>query len=134
MSTGAAELDIRTASVARNPIHIRIDSIHLATLLVDDMSHIPEQFIQFTNALLDVPDLGLPLNDQSLLEVDLLLVRQTRPLLLQQLLLLLALCILARVLSVVECRTGRNRGCPLLLQSAALDGLEFLQSGFELGR
>jgi len=37
------------------------------------MRHISEQLVQFADGLLNVPDLGLALDDQRLLEVDFVL-------------------------------------------------------------
>lgn len=116
--TGTAELDIRAAGVTGNILDILADGIHLGTLLVDDMPNISEQLVQFANALLDVADLGLAFDDQRLLEVHLSLVRKTRPLLLQELLLLLllmGLCFRPCELGIVKSSTCSNCRRALLL-------------------
>lgn len=50
------------------------------------VGHITEELVQFTNALLDIADLGLTLDDQRFLEVDLALISKDRLLLLKLLL------------------------------------------------
>lgn len=133
VSAGTAQLGICPASVLVDVLDVFADDIKLAALLMDDMCDIAEQLVQLANALFNVPDLGLPLNDQGLLEVDLSLVCQTR-LLFQLLLLELALAISNACFTFIHGCSSSDCRCALLLQSTALDGLEFIQACFELGR
>lgn len=132
--TRTAELDIRTAGVAGNILDILADGVDLGALLVNDMANISEQLIQFANALLYIANLRLAFDDQRLLEVHLALIRKTRPLLLQQLLLLLIGFCFRSSFGAIKCCARSNCRCALLLQSAALNSLEFVQGSFEFGR
>lgn len=55
--------------------HVLLDDIELSTLLMHHVRHIAEQFVQLTDRLLDVADLGLALDDELFLKVDVVLVR-----------------------------------------------------------
>jgi hypothetical protein len=95
-------------------------------LLAHDLRDLLEQDVQIAHALLDVADLLLPLDDQRLLEVDLVLRRQALELLL--LLLLEELCIFARgrgdAALDVDGRAGGGDGGLLLFEGLALEVLE----------
>jgi len=58
--------------------NVLFDNVELRSLLVDHMRDVAEQLVQLTNALLDVPDLRLTLDDEVLLEVHLFLVRESQ--------------------------------------------------------
>ena len=54
-------------------LHIPAYRIQLSSLLMHNMRHISEQFIQLSNALLDVSDFRLSLDNQRFLEIDFVL-------------------------------------------------------------
>ena len=56
---------------------VLFDDVELRTLLMYHMRNIAEQLVQFANRLLNVADLRLALDDEGLLEIDLVLVRQS---------------------------------------------------------
>jgi len=82
-----AQLDVGTPCFICHVLDVLGDEVQLASLLMHDMRDIPEQLVQLAHALLDVSYLSLALDDQRLLEVDLILVCESR--LLELLLLLL---------------------------------------------
>jgi hypothetical protein len=96
------------------------------------MRHISEQLVQFTHALLDIPDLCLSLDNQRVLEVDFILRRQTQLLLRLRLQLSELGRVLARRSGVFEGTAGCGGRCALLLEGLALDVLEFAQGSLEL--
>lgn len=53
----APQLHIGLFRIPPHILHIRIDRIQLIALLPHNMRHVPEQLIQFPNALLDIPNL-----------------------------------------------------------------------------
>lgn len=108
------------------------NNVQLATLFSNYMRHITEQFVQFSNALFNVANLGLAFDNQGFLEVHFILVRKTW-LLLQLLLLLLLLSFLVswRNPSFIHGRARSHSRCSLLFQSATLNGLELIQRAFE---
>ena len=65
----------RTRSVRVIPrvLHIHTDDIQLFPLLVHHVADIAEELVQLADALLDIPDLGFPLDDELFLEVDFVL-------------------------------------------------------------
>lgn len=106
------------------------------------MRDVAEQLVQLADTLLDVADLRLPLDDQGLLEINLVLVCEAGLLLLKfllkLLLLLLEMAFLATssppgTFSFIEGGATGDGGCALLLKSAALDGLEFFERCSEFG-
>lgn len=78
MSAGGAQLAISTLSVVSGTRDIIADNVELTALVVNHMSDISEQLVELAHRLLDVTDLGLTLNDQRLLEVDLRLICQAQ--------------------------------------------------------
>jgi TRAP-type mannitol/chloroaromatic compound transport system permease large subunit len=111
--------------------HVLLDDIELSTLLMHHVRHIAEQLVQLTDRLLDVADLGLALDDELFLEVDVVLVRQTELLLLLLLLLELG-ALLAGGASVLEGGARGRVGCFLLLDGLALELLKLGEGGFKL--
>ena len=73
MSVGRSKLQIRLPSVCRRIFHVLLDDIELFSLLAHNVRNVPEEFIQFSDALLDVPDLGLSFDDQGFLKINLIL-------------------------------------------------------------
>lgn len=109
------------------------------------MRDVAEQLVELADALLDVADLRLPLDDQGFLEINLVLVGEAGLLLLEFLLELLLLLLLLKLTFVTSgassgtlfglikrSATGDGR-CALLLERAALDRLEFFERGSEFG-
>ena len=72
-------------------LYIPTNRIELPPLLMHNVRHVPKQFIQLANTLLDIPNLRLPLHNQRVLEIDFILRRQTELVLLLDLRLLLLL-------------------------------------------
>lgn len=62
--TRTSQLNICLSRIAPHVLHIRIDRVQLIPLLSDNVRHIPEQFVQLADALLDVSNLGLSLYDE----------------------------------------------------------------------
>lgn len=50
-----------------------MNCVQLPPLLVHDVSHIAEKFIEFPDRLFDIPNFRFPLDNQRLLEVDFVL-------------------------------------------------------------
>lgn len=123
--TGTTQLGIRTPCILGHVLDILADNVKLTALLVNDVRDITEQLVQLPNALLDVADLGFPLDDKRFLEVYLALVCQAG-LLLQLLLLELKLAGFGTPLALFDGRTSGDSRCTLLLQGTALDSLEFV--------
>lgn len=71
MSAGGAQLAVGALSVVSGTRDIIANNVELTALVVDHMSDISKQFIELAHGLLDVTNLGLTLDDQRLLEVDL---------------------------------------------------------------
>jgi len=94
------------------------------------MRDIPEQFVQLADALLDVTDLGLALDDQGVLEVDLVL-RGEAELLLSLQLDGGAAADLDRGGGLFEGGAGGGGAGALLREGELLDDLEFLERGLE---
>lgn len=94
------------------------------------MRDVPEQLVQLAHALLDVADLGLALDDQRVLEVDLVLRGQAE-LVLRLLRLRLQMPQVGRLVpgrgGVLERAAGGGGRGALPLQGLALDVLEFAQ-------
>jgi hypothetical protein len=116
--------------VVRN-LDVLFDNVELRSLLMHHMRHIAEQLVQLAHALLDIPDLGLALDDHVLLEVDFFLVRQPQLFLLLLLAKVAACSLFARRLRV-ESRTCRLRRGLFLLECGFLQVLELLEGGSEL--
>lgn len=92
---------------------------------MDNVSHVPEQFIEFANALLNVADLSLALDNEGLLEVHFVLIRKAGLFLQQLVLLLLRLMVTSGTrLRFVYGSPSGCCGCPLLLQGTTLNSLE----------
>ena len=93
------------------------------------MRHVSEQLVQLADTGLDIPDLGLPLDNQRFLKVDLVLRSEVQLFLLLPLELLLLLRVVGvsrqtrGVVGVYGC-SGLVGGSSLLLKSGALDRLE----------
>jgi len=124
------QLHIRTPRIAPRVVHIRRNRIELLALLAHDMRDIPEQFVQLADALLDVTDLGLALDDQGVLEVDLVL-RGEAELLLSLQLDGGAAADLDRGGGLFEGGAGGGGAGALLREGELLDDLEFLERGLE---
>ena len=78
MSAGCTQLAIGALSVVSGAGNIVGDNVELTALVVDHMSDIPEQLVEFADGLFDVTNLGLALDDQGFLEVDIGLVGQAK--------------------------------------------------------
>ena len=63
--------------IRRHILHIPTNRVQLGPLLVHNVRHVPEQLIQLPDALLDIPNLRLPLHDQRVLEIDFVLRGET---------------------------------------------------------
>jgi hypothetical protein len=94
------------------------------------MRDIPEQFVQLADALLDISDLGLALDDQGVLEVDLVLRGEAE--------LLLGLQLDGGAAAdldggggLFEGGAGGSGAGALLGEGQLLDDLEFLERGLE---
>jgi hypothetical protein len=74
VSAGSAQLAISALSVVSGAGDIVGDNVELTTLVVDHVSDISEQLIEFADGLFDVANFGLALDDQGLLEVDIGLI------------------------------------------------------------
>lgn len=132
VSTGATQFDIRPASVVRDILDIVADNVELAPLLMNNVGDIAKQFVEFADALLNVPDFRLPLDDERFLEIHLVLVRQAGLLLFQlllELLLLFPAVTLGGLLTLLHGGASSHGRGALLFQRAALDRLELVQSG-----
>lgn len=57
-------------------LNILLDDIELGPLLMHHVSDITKQLVELADRLLDIADLGLALDDEGFLEVDLVLVRE----------------------------------------------------------
>lgn len=77
ISAGTAQLDIGASSVLGDILDIFADDIQLPSLFRNDVRNISEELVQLSDALFNVPDLCLTLDDQGLLEVHLTLVGHT---------------------------------------------------------
>lgn len=53
---------------------VLFDNVKLRALLVYHVRHIAEQLVEFAHRLLDVADLGLALDDEGFLEINVFLV------------------------------------------------------------
>lgn len=84
-------------------LHIPFNSVELRALLVDHVRDIAEQFVELADGLLDVANLGLSLDDQLLLEVDIVLRCQAQ---------LLLLLLLAEAASLFSRRRLVLERCP----------------------
>lgn len=84
-----AQLPICAYGIGRDPVDVLTDNVQLAALLMNNMCNISEELIQFANALLNIANFGLTLNDKRFLEVYFVLVGKS--LLFFELLLLLFL-------------------------------------------
>lgn len=127
-------LDFGLPGVVAHVLHVVGNRVELFALFADNLRHLSEEHVQIADALLDVADLLFALDDESLLEVDLVLVRNLRHL-------LLALQLLqrgARLPTIMPFGflggAGGGDGCTLLLEGAALEVLEFLKGGLEVAR
>ena len=54
-------------------LYVAINRIKLRALFMHNMRNVPEELVQLPNASLNVADLGLPLYNQRLLEIYLIL-------------------------------------------------------------
>lgn len=54
-------------------LHVAVDRIKLRALLMHNVRNVPEELVQLPNTRFDIPDLGLPLYDERLLEIHLVL-------------------------------------------------------------
>ena len=54
-------------------LNILADKLQLPTLLLDNMSDVTEQFVELSDALLDVANFGFTLDYQRILEVNFVL-------------------------------------------------------------
>lgn len=54
-------------------LHVAVDRIKLRALLMHNVRNVPEELVQLPNTRFDIPDLGLPLYNQRLLEIHLVL-------------------------------------------------------------
>ncbi|KAH0357840.1 t-SNARE, partial [Aureobasidium melanogenum] len=132
VSAGGTQLAVGTLSVVSGTRDIIANDVELTALVVDHMSDISEQFVELAHGLLDVTNLGLALDNQGLLEVDLRLICQTQ--------LFLLLLLLQLLLRSLDCwRTGLFESCTgsggrgaLLFEGSSLQGLEFGQGSLEL--
>jgi hypothetical protein len=136
--TRRSQFKIRASRILHRVLHIILNDIERLALLSHNVRHIAEQLIQLANALLDIADLRLALDNQRLLEVDLVLWSESQ-LLLLLLLLLLTWLISIRLIAGGAAATADGGplgigGRPLLLECKALDRLEFVAGGLEFAR
>jgi hypothetical protein len=129
--TRLLEVDMGTPRRVVCNLHVLFDDIELRSLLMHHMRNIAEQLVELAHALLDIPDLGLALDDHVLLKVDLFLVRQPQLFLLLLLAKVAACSLFARRLRV-ESRTCRLRRGLFLLECGFLQVLELLEGCSEL--
>ena len=98
-------------SIRDSILHIILNNIQTLALLSHDMRHIPKQFIELTNALLDVAYLGFAFNNQGFLEINLVLGRESDLFLLLLLLLLWIVGVAGKVGGVAGVEGGARGGC-----------------------
>jgi hypothetical protein len=75
-------LDVSLSRVVADILHVIRNGSKLLALLIDDLRDLSEEHVQVADTLLDIADLLLALNDKGLLEVNLVLLRKLRNLLL----------------------------------------------------
>lgn len=121
------------ARIRAHALDVLADDVELLALLVHHMGDVAEQLVELAHRLLDIADLGLTLDDERFLEVDLVLRRQAQLVLLLELLLLLlaAALLVGRVVRVFEGGAGGGGGGAFLFDGAALEDLEFGEGGLE---
>lgn len=132
------QLHIGTPRIRPRIIYIRRNRIELVALLAHDMCHVAEELVQLAHALLDIADLRLPLHDQRVLEVHLVL--RGEPQLLLRLLLLPEYAATAPVAALAWRAGFFERGARGAVAGAffgeggLLDVLEFAEGGLEFAR
>lgn len=133
MPTRRPQLLIRIPRVVPRRRDILTNHIQIRALLVHHVRHIAEQLVELADALLDIANFGLALDNEGFLEVDFTLVGEDRLLLLELLLRLTAL--LGRRCGAVLVERGAlgGGGGALFLQRLALQALELGEGGFEFG-
>lgn len=97
------------------------------------MRYIPEQLVQLAHRLLDIPDLGLALDDEGFLKVDLALVGENGLLLLELLLRLSAFLRWRGHAFLFEGGSLCGGRGTLLLERLPLQALKLGEGGFEFG-
>lgn len=117
--------------------HVVCESHDAGILLCHDVRNLGEEHVQVTDALLDIADFFLPLDNEAFLEIHLVLRRQLRQfLLLKELLLFLVVVDVAAGAVVVRINSVRGSGCAdgglFLVQGPSLEMLELLQRGLEV--
>jgi len=75
ISIGRPQLHVGLSCIRCRVLDIHFDSVEHRPLFMYNVCHIPEELVQFPNALFDVPDFRLPFDYQRLLEVYLILRR-----------------------------------------------------------
>lgn len=135
MPAGRCQLDMGAARIRAHTLDVLADDVELFALLVHHMGDVAEQLVELAHRLLDIADLGLALDDERFLEVDLVLRRQAQLVLLLELLLLLLLLatalLVGGVVRVFEGGAGGGGGGAFLFNGAALEDLEFGEGGLE---
>jgi hypothetical protein len=136
----APELAVGLSGILHRIGDVVLNMIKLVALLAHNVRHVPEELVELADALLNVPDLVLALNDERLLEVDLVLVRKAQLFLILCFSLLLLLLLSPTTLSIPCSFTGcgplkfmpsARRRFPLLLKGLSLDALEFSPRSLE---
>lgn len=75
-------LNVSLSRVVADILHVICNGSKLLALLIDDLRDLSEEHVQVADTLLDIANLLLALNDKGLLEVNLVLLRKLRNLLL----------------------------------------------------
>ena len=73
--TRTSQLYICVLRIHCHILYVPAYRIELPSLLMHNMRHIPEQLVQLSDALLNIPDLRFPLHDQRVLEIYFVLRR-----------------------------------------------------------
>ena len=112
-------------------LNIFLDDIELGPLLMHHVCDITKQLVELADRLLDIADLGLALDDEGFLEVDLVLVCEAQLLLLLQLVLAVVSPLFAWRGCVLEGGASGLCGLLFFFQRLLLQLLEFGEGGFE---
>lgn len=110
MPAGCGEFDMGAAGVGAHALDVLADNIELLALLMYHVGDVTEQLVQLANRLFDVADLGLALDDERFLEIDLILRCEAQLLLLLELLLLVGLMLRAAGAGSVLIKGGTRGG------------------------